>query len=96
MNAIVHVVAAIGVNHVNIIRIAPRYRPRIDEPERVSAILETSLVIVSAIDVEAMPAAEAGAVMVVGNTAVRVTPSAPACLLRWLHARLGLLGILLL
>ena len=84
MNAIVHIVAAIGVHDVNVIRVAPSDRPRIDEPERVAAIREAPAIVLASVHMETVPAAEAGCVMVVINTAMLGIASvsiSTACLL---------------
>ena len=70
MNAVVHVIAVIGVDDVNVIRIAPTDRPRIDERERVATIREAPAVVISAVHAETVFAAKAGRVMFVGNAAM--------------------------
>ena len=72
MNAVVHVIPIIHIHNVNVIVVAPIAWPRIDEPERVAAILETPAIVLAPIDVEPVLAAKIGGVMVVRNTAMRV------------------------
>ena len=70
MNTVVHVIVAIGVHDVNVIRVAPTDRPRIDEPERVAAIREAPAIVIASVHMETVSAAEVGCVMVVVNTAM--------------------------
>jgi hypothetical protein len=73
MKTVVHVIAAIDIVDVNVIRVVPTHRPRVNEPERIAAVLEAPIVVVASVDVEAVAAAKAGAVMVVRNAAMIVT-----------------------
>ena len=70
MKAVVHVIPAVRVHDVHIIVIAPAHWPRRAESEVVAAISETVTVVVSAIHVEAVPAAETAVVMRVVDPAV--------------------------
>jgi len=72
MNTVVHVIATIGVLDVDIVRVAPTDRPGIDESERVATVLKTTMIVVAPVDVEAVPAAKVGGVVVVGNATVLV------------------------
>ena len=72
MNAVVHVIATIGVNHINVIRVTPRNRPGINETERVAAVSETAMIVIASVYVETVAAAKAGGVARVGNPAMRV------------------------
>jgi len=84
MNTVVHVIAAIGVHDVNVIRVAPTDRPRIDESERVAAIREAPAIVFASVHTERVPAAEVGCVMVVVYTAmlgIASVSNPTACLL---------------
>ena len=70
VEAVVHVVAAVGVDHVDVVRIAPRDWPRINEAPCVAAVNKAVTVIFGAIDVEAVLAAEVRLVMRVRNAAM--------------------------
>ena len=85
MNAVVHVITVIGVDDVNVIRVAPADRPRIDERERVATIREAPAIVIAPVHVETVFAAKAGRVMFVGNPAmsgIASVSSRSACLLR--------------
>jgi hypothetical protein len=78
MSDVAHVIPAIDVHDINVIRVAPTERPRIEETERVAAVREAPAVIFALVDVEIVPAAKTRRVMGVGNTAVR-TAAASSC-----------------
>ena len=68
MDNVIHVVSAVIVNDVNVIRVTPTNRPRVNEPERIAAVVEAPMIVVASVDMEIMPAAKTGAVVVVRNT----------------------------
>ena len=88
MNAVVHVIAAIGVNHVDVIGVTPSDWPGIYETEGVSTVLEAAIIVVATVYMETVTAAKAGGVMRVRNAAMRVTAVVAAG--RLLGAGLGL------
>ena len=67
MNRVVHVITTIDVHDVNVVRVAPTDRPGIDKPERVATVLEAPMLIVALVNVESVPAAKTGGIMVVRN-----------------------------
>jgi len=75
MNRVVHVITTIYVQDVNVIGITPTDRPRIDEPERVAAILEAPMLVIALANVESVLATKTGGVMVVRNTTMGGTDS---------------------
>jgi hypothetical protein len=96
MKTVVHVIAAIDVVDVHIIRVVPTYRPRVNEPERIAAVLEAPIIVVASVDMEAVAAAKTGAVMVVRNAAMIVTTAVSSVTLWLLGALLVLSGVTLL
>lgn len=96
MNAVVHVIAAIGVHDVHAIRVAPTDRPRIDESERVAAILEAPSIIVASVNVETVPAAKIGGVTGIGDAAMRVVTSVSTRSTCLLHTCLAASAVTLL
>ena len=70
MNAVVHVIAAVGIHNIDIVRVAPRDWPGIYETERVATILEAAMIVVATVYVEAVPAAKACSVVGIGDAAV--------------------------
>jgi len=93
MNPVVHVVAAVVVLDVHVVRVAPVEWPGIDESEPVAAIVETPMIVVAAVDVKAVPVAKMRLVVLVGN-AIVATFDATSRLGR-LRLRLASLGIAL-
>jgi len=67
MRAIVHIVAAVGVDNVDVIGIAPRNWPRFNKSPGVAAIVEAAMIVVATVDVETMLAAEVRCVVCVRN-----------------------------
>ncbi|HVB55599.1 MAG TPA: hypothetical protein VNE63_04075, partial [Candidatus Acidoferrales bacterium] len=75
----------------------PTDRPRIDESERVSTILEAPSFIVASVYVETVPAAEMGGVTGIGDaTTMRVVASVSTRSACPLHACLAASGVTLL
>src|SRR5579862_1570757 len=70
MKGVIHEIAAIDVLDVNVIRVAPSDWPCIHEPERIATVLETPMVIITSVHVEAVPSAKTSVVMGVRNTAM--------------------------
>jgi len=77
MKSVVHVIAAVGIHNVDVIRVAPTNWPCIDEAERVATVLETPMSVVASVHMEMVPTAKTGGVMIVRNAAV--LGSAVAC-----------------
>jgi hypothetical protein len=75
VKAVVHVIPAV-VYDVHIVVIAPAHWPRRAESEVVTAVCEAMSVIVAAVHLESMPAAEAGIVVRFRNSAVRAIVTA--------------------
>jgi len=80
MYAVVHVIPAAIVDYVHIVVIAPTYWPRGAESEVVTAVCKAMTVIVPAVHMEAVPAAETGVVMRLRNSAVRAIATAATIL----------------
>lgn len=94
---VVHVIASVAVYNVNIVGIAPIDWPRVDETERVAAIIETPAVVLASADVEAVPTAKTGSVVAVGDAAMLALPSGSNCRvcrldLRLAPSRIALIG----
>jgi len=70
MDAVVHVIPAVGVNDVHIVVVAPTHWPRRTESEVVAAVCEAMAVIVTTVHVEAVPAAETAVVVRIVDPAV--------------------------
>ena len=70
MKPVVHVVAAVVVLDVHIVRVAPIDWPWIDESERVPAILKASLIVITVVDVKAVLAAKPAGVVSIRNAAM--------------------------
>ena len=77
MEGIKHVIPAIDVFDVNIIRVEPTFWPRVNEPKRIAAILEAVIVEIAFTDMEPVRIAKTGAVMVVRNTAMSAASAIP-------------------
>ena len=75
MDLVIHVIATVGIQNVNVICVSPGDRPWIDEPERVAAVLEAPAIVFTSVHVETVPAAKTGRVMGVRNAAMLGTPS---------------------
>jgi len=78
MNAIVHVITTIRVHDVDVIRIAPTDRPRIDESERVTTVREAPIIVLSSVNVKTVAAAKIGGVTGIRDAAMRVITSVSA------------------
>jgi hypothetical protein len=76
VKAIVHVIPAAVVYDVYIVVIAPTHWPRRAESEVVAAVCETVTIVVPAVHMEAVPAAETGILVGFRNSAVRAIVAA--------------------
>jgi hypothetical protein len=47
MDGVIHVVATTLVDNVNVVRVVPTHRPRVNESERIAAIAETVMIVVA-------------------------------------------------
>ena len=94
MNWVVHVISTIDVHHVNVVRVAPADWPGIDEPKRVTSILEAPMLVVSSAYVKSVLGPKTSGVMSVGNASVRVIAS--TCRPRLRRPRLGPSRVVLL
>ena len=75
MITVVHIVAIIGVDDVDVVRVAPTDRPGIDESECIAAILKAPMVVVASVHVEAVLTTKSGCVVRVGNAAMVIAGS---------------------
>jgi len=90
MNAVVHVIAVIGVDDVDIIRVTPLDGPGIDKSKRVTAILKSPMILVAPIDVEAVLASKSVGVVLVGNATMVLAAHAMSWRRRRLHVTMVL------
>jgi hypothetical protein len=75
MEGVEHVIPAIDVFDVHIIRVEPTFRPWINEPERIPAVLEAVIAEIAFIYMKSVRVALTGAVMVGRNTAMSTAPA---------------------
>ena len=73
MGWVIHVVAAVVINDVNVIRVIPSCWPRVNEPERIAAVFETPAIVVALVDVKVVLPAKAGSVVLVRNATMIAT-----------------------
>ena len=73
MDGVIHVVAIIFVDNVNVVRVVPTCGPWVDESKRIAAIAETAMIVVSSVDVKVVAVAKTGPIVLVRNTAMTAT-----------------------
>src|ERR1700722_19020409 len=73
VDRVIHVVATTLVDNVNVVRVVPTHRPRVNESERIAAVVETPMIVVASVDVKIVSTAKTSAIVLVRNTAMTAT-----------------------
>ena len=75
MARVIHIVTAIIVNDVNVVRVIPNCWPWINESKRITAVVETPMIVVASIDVKDVSTTKTGAIVLVRNSAMTAVTS---------------------